>query len=152
MVMKLPKQEAADKLGISLSTLNRWIRKKLIRVEEHMVGQQRRILVILEEHHLAGGPVEEPIAEGAAPSRLEAGPDPVIVDGELPAEVEVIQLRERVRGLEVLVVTLKDQNVMEQSRYSQIYQDMVNGTLALPPGRTRRRPWWRFWGRGLAAS
>ena len=148
MVLKLPKQEAADKLGISLSTLNRWIRKELIKVEEHMVGQQRRILVILEEHHLAAA--DDPSDE------LAEGPRELSVDvngfegTELPPEVEVIQLRERVRGLEDLVVTLKDQNVMEQGRYSQLYQDVVNGTLALPPGRTKRRLWWRFWERGLA--
>ena len=152
MVMKLPKQEAADKLGISLSTLNRWIGKKLIRVEEHMVGQQRRILVIIEEHHLVDAGVEDGVGEGDPKAVEQPVPGLVLDPQGLPAEVEVIQLRERVRGLEELVVTLKDQNVMEQGRYSQIYQDMVNGTLALPPGRTRRRPWWRFWGRGLAAG
>ena len=151
MVLKLPKQEAADKLGISLSTLNRWIKKKLIQVEEHMVGQQRRILVIIEEHHLEAPNEEEPVVNFAAEPPIDT-PDLSVVDGsELAAEVEVIQLRERVNGLEELVVILKEQNVMEQSRYAQLYQDVVNGTLALPSPRTEDRPWWRFWDRGAAA-
>ena len=52
---------------------------------------------------------------------------------------------EQIEGLRELIGVLKEQNTLERSRYSQLYHDVVNGTLALPEPHNGHRPWWRFW-------
>ena len=66
---------------------------------------------------------------------------------EIELELELIKAQERARGLEELVEILKAQNALEQSRYGQLYQALVDGTLALPEAKRERRPWWKFWER-----
>ena len=134
-MQKLSKEDAARKLGVSLSTVNRWIQQGHLEVEHHMVGQQRRVVVLVDEadvHDDESSPTDPGVSQTISQEATH------------PAELENIALRERVRGLEGLVEVLREQNTLEQSRYSELYQALRDGTLALPEAK-RDRPWWKIW-------
>ena len=138
-MLRLSCDEAAKALGTSVSTLDRWIKGGTVESEVVMVGQQRRVTVLLPE-------VEE---DGRFPVAAAA---PLGIDAELAlVQEQSMDLRsdlkvanERVRGLEDLVDTLREQVVFERSRYAEIYHD-VRPMLEAP--RKLERPWWRLWQR-----
>ena len=204
---RLTREDAARERGVSLRTMDRWIKEEIVEVETFMEGQRRRVMVLLEDDDT---PQQDMTGRVATEESQPLGPS---VESEKPSSdggeaaqlaSELAVARERVRGLEEqvagmhklaetleerragqqaryeervegleqviealreqnevgqklheeqvgglnqLVETLQEQNALERSRYSQIYNDLLNGTLALPEARIVRRPWWRFWGR-----
>lgn len=204
---RLTREEAARERGVSLRTMDRWIKEGIVEVETFMEGQRRRVMVLLEDDDT---PKQDMTGRVATEDSQPLGPSVESEDASaesaesagLASELAVAQ--ERVRGLEAqlagmrrltetleeqrsgqqarheerveglervietlreqnevgqklheeqvsglnqLVETLQEQNALERSRYSELYHDLVNGTLALPEARVERRPWWRFWGR-----
>ena len=80
---------------------------------------------------------------GASPANTEMSGE-YLAEQLLTSRHELELEQERNRGLEELVEHLKEQVVIEQARYSEIYADMKSGALALPAPKSR--PWWKFWG------
>ena len=204
---RLTREDAARERGVSLRTMDRWIKEGIVEVETFMEGQRRRVVVLLEDD---GTPQQDMTGREATGESQMVGPlaeaeDPSVESPDatrLASELAVAQERvrgleeqlegmrkltdtleeqrsgeqsrhdEKVEGLEQLIATLREQNAvgqqlheeqvgglhqlvetlqeqnkLERSRYSQLYQDLVNGTLALPEARSEPRPWWRFWER-----
>ena len=114
---RVTKVEAARILGVSARTINRKIASGELQTERETYGK-RRVLVLLD---------------------AESVPDAPVDDSE-----EVVQLRERVAGLQDLVDHLHDQLDFERERYAELYHDVKTGALALPAPNSSRR-WWKFW-------
>lgn len=204
---RLTREDAARERGVSLRTMDRWIKEGIVKVDSFMEGQRRRVMVLLEDDDTSQQDIMgREATEGSQPTGPAVRAEGPLVEStesaRLASELAVAQERvrgleeqlsgmqrltetmeeqrsgeqarheERVEGLEQvietlreqneagqklheeqvgglnqLVETLQEQNALERSRYSQFYQDLVNGTLALPEARVERRPWWRFWGR-----
>ena len=204
---RLTREDAARERGVSLRTMDRWIKEGIVEVETFMEGQRRRVMVLLEGDGMPQQDMPGREATGESPQvgSLAEAEDPSVESPDatrLASELAVAQERvrgledqlegmrrltetleeqregeqsrhdERVEGLEQLIETLREQNAvgqrlheeqvgglhelvetlqeqnkLERSRYSQLYQDLVNGTLALPEARSERRPWWRVWER-----
>ena len=127
MKRRLSREEAARARGVSLSTMDRWIRQGVVEVEHIMDGQRRRVVVLVDE--------DEEHVEGSGGGESEGDTQHITV--------ELAVSQERVRGLEELVGLLQDQVALERSRYAELYGALRDGTLALPEAR-RSRPWWKF--------
>ena len=114
---RVTKVEAARILRVSARTINRKIASGELQTERETHGK-RRVLVLLDAASVPDAPVD---------------------DSE-----EVVQLRERVAGLQDLVDHLHDQLDFERERYAELYHDVKTGALALPAPNSSRR-WWEFW-------
>ena len=170
---RLSREEAARERGVTLRTLDRWIAEGSVNVERIKFGRQTRVLVLMDDERVGAeydvsfgllgdgeildvgvSEVEEmqPRGEegaGDKEGRVLGEPVEGVSVREVELEVELAKARERVRGLEDLVGVLKDQNTLERSRYGELYQALVNGTLALPEAERHERPWWKFWERSV---
>ena len=143
MQQRLSKLEAAQRLGVSPSTLDRMIRRGELEIEREGRGDRAKVWV------LAPGLSSD--APGGQP--VDAGPSP---------EAELAAAREQVRALQELAdyrgklldyrgklldeAEWRYRELLEELRRSQA---MLEGlTRALPPGGTeessRRRRWWPF--------
>ena len=112
------KVEAARILGVSERTVNRKIASGELDTERETTGR-RRVMVLLD-------------------ADLHA------VTSDHDDSEELVVLRERCAGLEDLVEHLHEQLNFERGRYSELYNDMKTGQLALAAPKAAR-PWWRFW-------
>ena len=162
---RLTREEAANERGVTLRTLDRWIAEGSVKVERVQFGRQTRVYVLMDYEEEDGrdatadesavdmgvgdsitseavGGVDQGVEREGGENRVED-----MDSREIELELELTRAQERVRGLEELVEILKAQNALEQSRYGQLYQALVDGTLALPEAKTERRPWWKFWER-----
>ena len=138
-MLRLSRDEAAKALGTSVSTLDRWIKGGTVESEVVMVGQQRRVTVLLPE-------VDEDgrfAVAAAAPLGIDAELA-LVQEQSMDLRSDLKVANERVRGLEDLVDTLREQVVFERSRYAEIYHD-VCPMLEAP--RKLERSWWRLWQR-----
>ena len=115
---RVTKIEAARFLGVSERTVNRKIASGELETERETTGR-RRVMVLID-----------PDLQTDAPEQ-----------GDVE---ELVVLRERCAGLEDLVEHLHEQLNFERGRYSELYNDIKTGQLALPAPK-RDRPWWRFW-------
>ena len=116
---RVTKVEAARILGVSARTINRRIASGDLQTEREDHGK-RRVLVLLDAETLEQA------------------------ETKIDDDLEVVQLRERVAGLQDLVDHLHDQLDFERARYSELYHDVKTGALALPAPNSDR-PWWKLW-------
>ena len=146
MKRRLSKIEASQELGVSLSTIDRMIRREDLQIEREGTKSNDRVWVVLED-------------EGAAPADDGAGDE------------EVKRLQEQVRGLQEQVKELQGQVKGQQEladyrgellkegelRFHAVLQELSSShrtvetlTKALPAAgepeeaRPRRRRWWPF--------
>ena len=136
MQQRLSKLEAAQRLGVSPSTLDRMIRRGELEIEREGRGDRAKVWVLV--------PGLSSDAPGGQP--VDAGPSP---------EAELAAVREQVRALQELAdyrgklldeAEWRYRELLEELRRSQT---MLEGlTRALPPGGTEESPrgwrWWRF--------
>ena len=153
MTQRLSKIEAAARLDVSASTIDRMIQKGELETEKEPHGSRHRIWVVMDDEETdksvnslreASEPSPDAPGEGRSEGSDESG------------EVELAVLRERVKNLEELADyhrgLLRDsewryQQAMEQLSASQ--RTMETLTKALPAavdGNTpsTRRSWWPF--------
>ena len=131
MKQRLSKQQASEQLGVSLSTIDRMIRRKDLQVEHDRSNGHTRVWVLLDEEQvgLSG----------------DTSPD-VSDDKSRDAELEV--LRERVRSAEQLAEYRAELLREGELRFHELLQTVENLTRALPaaavPKETKPRGWWPF--------
>ena len=164
MTLRLSKMEAATRLDVSASTIDRMIQKGELQTEKEPHGSRHRIWVVMDDEETdksVNSPREasDPSPDDSHDASGEGRSD----ESDASDEVEVAVLRERVKNLEELAdyhrELLKDsewryQQAMEQLSASQ--RTMENLTKALPAaadGNTPlpRRSWWPF-GKGRPSS
>ena len=157
MTQRLSKMEAATRLEVSASTIDRMIQKGELQTEKEPHGSRHRIWVVLDDEETdlsVNSPREasEPSPDGSPDASGEGRSD----ESDASGEVEVAVLRERVKNLEELAdyhrELLKDsewryQQAMEQLSASQ--RTMETLTRALPAAVdgnnvSPRRSWWPF--------
>ena len=157
MTLRLSKMEAATRLDVSASTIDRMIQKGELQTEKEPHGSRHRIWVVMDDADTdksVNSPPEasEPSPDDSPDSSGEGRPD----GNDASDEVELAVLRERVKNLEELADyhrgLLQDsewryQQAMEQLSASQ--RTMETLTKALPAavdGNTPspRRGWWPF--------
>ena len=153
MTLRLSKMEAATRLDVSASTIDRMIQKGELKTEKEPHGSRHRIWVVMDDEETDKSVNSPPEASEPSPDALGEGRS----DGsDESGEVELAVLRERVKNLEELADyhrgLLQDsewryQQAMEQLSSSQ--RTMETLTKALPTavdGNTPspRRSWWPF--------
>ena len=157
MTQRLSKMEAAARLEVSASTIDRMIQKGELQTEREPHGSRHRIWVVMDDGETdksVNSPHEasDPLPEDSPDVSDEGRPD----ESDASGEVELAVLRERVKNLEDLAdyhrELLKDsewryQQAMEQLSASQ--RTMETLTKALPAavdGNTPspRQSWWPF--------
>ena len=131
----MTKAEACKEFKVSLSTLDRRISSGRVQIKKEPHGRRHRVYVVMED----GGVDRERIPA----SRVLGGREGV-QGHPLPDNVSLAVALERLRGLEELVETLKEQVEMERERYTGLLNDLRTGSL-FPIATRRQRPWWRFW-------
>ena len=139
--MRLTKQQAADHFGVSVTTLDRMIRRGELQIERDGPGERAKVWILLDE--------EEGLSDGS-PNRQQGRPR------DEPRDVEMEVLREKVKNLEELSDYHKQQLKDAEWRYQQILQELSSShrtvetlTRALPaaseqPTEQRKRGWWPF--------
>ena len=127
---RVTKAQACQELGVSLSTLDRWIAAGEVQVEREKHGKRHRVYVVLN----AAMPDTSGDAADGGSARSNASGDSALALAE-----------ERVRHLEDLVDYLKAQLDLEQHRNAELVADLRSGRLVLPAA--QGHAWWRFWTR-----
>ena len=153
MTQRLSKTEAAARLDVSASTIDRMIQKGELQTEKEPHGSRHRIWVVIDDAETDKSVNSPPGASDPSP---EASGERRSDESDASDEVDLAVLRERVKNLEELAdyhrELLKDsewryQQAMEQLSASQ--RTMETLTKALPAavaGNTPspRRSWWPF--------
>ena len=132
MKQRFTKDEARQRLGKSLATLDRMIKRNEVEIELEPQGSRHRVWVLLEDKDVS-----------------------IDIPGDVSPQVsdssELITLRERVRGLEELVSYYQQQLKDAEWRYGQLQANLTTAqatlaavtTRALPDPSTRSaRNWW----------
>ena len=132
MKQRVTKDEACQRLGKSLATLDRMIKRDEVEIELEPQGSRHRVWVLLEDKDVS-----------------------IDIPGDVSPQVsdssELITLRERVRGLEELVSYYQQQLKDAEWRYGQLQANLTTAqatlaavtTRALPDPATRStRNWW----------
>lgn len=147
MAQKLTKLEAAARLEVSQSTIDRMIQRGDLQVQKERHGNRHRIWVVLDESREASTGVFD-----SSPNESGHSP-PERVD--MSETLELTVLRERVKNLEELVEHHRGLLKDSEWRYQQLFEQLSSNqrtveslTRALPAGDngtlSQRRRWWRF--------
>ena len=151
----LTQLEAATRLGVSPSTIDRMIRRNELSIEKEHHGSQYKVRVLIDDAvpggeaaGLANGAGGE--ADGlAAPAASEAGEagGPAGPAGGQPDMIEVTILRERVKSLQELDVYHREQLKEAEMRFQLLLQTMESLPRALPaPAATKNtNSFWSWW-------
>ena len=171
--MRLSKQEAAARLGVSTATIERRIQRGQLQAEKEAQGTRYRVWVILEDEATVETDVATPVSAGVGTgSRQDQTADTTPVatppPAELDAYIEMARLQEQLKSaqqrassLEELADYHKQALTDSEWRYHEILtelkqsqQNLAAVTRALPaPQESRtdrdrpRRVWWPFRGR-----
>ena len=160
MAQRMSKLEAAARLDVSASTIDRMIQRGELQVHKALHGNRHRIWVLMEDDasDVSGealGDSSADTSDGSPESSVNSPPE----QGDMSEILELTVLRERVKNLEEMADyhrgLLKDsewryQQAMEQLGASQRTVETL--TKALPAAvegnsAPTRRSWWPF-GRG----
>ena len=135
---RLTKQQAGEHFGVSVTTLDRMIRRGDLQIERDGPGERAKVWVLLDE--------EQGSSSGSQPDSQPGGQS-------RDAELEVLQ--ERVKNLEELSEYRAHLLREAELRYHELLQQMAssqrtveNLTRVLPAAEQsteeRRRRWWPF--------
>ena len=142
MKERLTKEEACQRLGIHLSTLDRMIKRNEVETELEPQGSRHRVYVLLDQDEAPG-------------AHQDTSPDAARYMSDDPAHTsEVIVLRERVKSLEEMISYYQQQLRDAEWRYGQLQANLTTAqntlaavttrALADPSTRTKRNWWpWR---------
>ena len=157
MMQRMTKIEAATRLDVSQSTVDRMIRRGELQIEKELCGSRHRVWVLIDDDERDPTADESPDTSNTSPNNSHDASGDGLPDGtDASAEVELAVLRERLKSLEELADyhrgLLKDserryQQAMEQLGVSQKNMEALTRALpaAHPEGDTAPRwPWWPF--------
>ena len=139
-MVKLSRKEAAAKLRVSKSTLDRMIKKGELATETEQRGHRHTVWVLMDDDAEDTAEVFTDNTNGHIPEASEH------TGGDTAAEN--LALRAEVRGLRELVALYKDRLTDADWRYQEVLEQLKTTTKALPvaPEETPRttRWWWPF--------
>ena len=156
MAHRLTKMEAATRLDVSASTIDRMIRKGELQTEREPHGSRHRIWVVMDDDGTDNSVNSSPETSGLP---YDHSPDTSnngrLDTSELSGEVELAVLRERVNSLEELANYHRDLLKDSEWRYQQAMEQLGAShrtveslTKALPAAQdsdtSHRRSWWPF--------
>ena len=146
--MRLSKLDAATRLGISPSTVDRMIQRGQLDAEKEPHGTRYKIWVLLDDEP-GDSPPDQPVDESRdePPVDNDEPGDSSVPPPDLSAQVEIAKLRERAKSAEERAQTLEGladyhkqlltdsewrfQEILQQLKQSQ--QNVAALTRALPP-------------------
>ena len=142
-VRRVSKMEAMNILDVSLSTVERMIRRGDLQVEREELGGKPRVWIILKE------PDAEPSSDKSVDMPIEHSPDMVLGSLTMSERDELITLRVQVTGLQDLSDFRAEQLKESELRFHQLIQQLELLTRALPAPPSDRRPTaesrWSWW-------
>ena len=167
--MRLSKLDAATRLGISPSTVDRMIQRGQLDAEKEPHGTRYKIWVLLDDEP-GDSPPDQPVDESRdePPVNNDEPGDSPVPPPDISAEVEMARLMERAKSAEERAQTLegladyRDQLLKDSEwRYHELLQQLnlsqesnlalirslpaaIAETAAPDPAPSRRRGWWPF--------
>ena len=138
-VRRVSKMEAVNILEVSLSTVERMIKRGELQVEKEDVGSRHRVWILLDEGDID---LSDHTAQGKS---AEYSPE---VQGEgliMSEREELVALRVQVKGLQDLSHFRAEQLKESAFREQMLLQQMEKLTRALPapvPAERKLRGWW----------
>ena len=156
MAQKLTKMEAAARLDVSQSTIDRMIQKGELQIEKEPHGSRHRIWVLMNgENADASADMSVDVSDNSSEDSHDASTDEMPDTADMSEAIELAVLRERVKNLEELTNYHREQLRDSEWRYQQAMDQLGNSqrtvdtlTKALPaadPGiASQRRRWWPF--------
>ena len=156
MAQKLTKMEAAARLDVSQSTIDRMIQKGELQIEKEPHGSRHRIWVLMNgEDADASVDMSVDVSDNSPEDSHDASTDEMPDTADMSEAIELAVLRERVKNLEELANYHREQLRDSEWRYQQAMDQLGNSqrtvdtlTKALPaadPGiASQRRRWWPF--------
>ena len=156
MAQKLTKMEAAARLDVSQSTIDRMIQKGELQIEKEPHGSRHRIWVLMNgENADASADMSVDVSDNSSEDSHDASTDEMPDTADMSEAIELAVLRERVKNLEELTNYHREQLKDSEWRYQQAMDQLGNSqrtvdtlTKALPaadPGiASQRRRWWPF--------
>ena len=156
MAQKLTKMEAAARLDVSQSTVDRMIQKGELQIEKEPHGSRHRIWVLMNgEDADASADMSVDVSDNSPEDSHDASTDEMPDTADMSEAIELAVLRERVKNLEELTNYHREQLKDSEWRYQQAMDQLGNSqrtvdtlTKALPaadPGiASQRRRWWPF--------
>ena len=138
-VRRVSKMDAVNILGVSLSTVERMIKRGDLQIEKDDLGGRHRIWILLEEE--TGG---ESAEKSGAQS---AGYSPEMTDDalDMSKKEELIALRVQVKGLQDLSDFRAEQLKESDLRFQQLMQQFDRLSLALPAPAPESKPRGKGW-------
>ena len=134
-VRRVSKMEAVNILDVSLSTVERMIKRGQLQVEKEDLGGQHRIWIVLDED-------SGDLSEDKSP---ESSPEVPKAQFDRSERDELLTLRVQVKGLEELSAFRAEQLRESEMRFQQILHQMELLTRALPPPGPIEKPLRRWW-------
>ena len=156
MAQRLTKMEAAARLEVSQSTIDRMIQRGDLQVQKERHGNRHRIWVLVDDSS-PDMPGEE--SREASTDVLDSSTDSLVHSPlervDMSETLELTVLRERVKNLEELVEHHRGLLKDSEWRYQQLLEQLSSNqrtveslTRALPAGDSgtsgQRRRWWPF--------
>ncbi len=157
MAQKLTKLEAAARLNVSQSTVDRMIQRGDLQVQKEPHGNRHRVWVLMGDdvHDMSGEEASESSAD-ASDNSPDSSNNSSPEQGDMSELLELTALRERVTNLQELADyhrgLLKDsewryQQVSQQLSASQKAMETLTKALPASTGEHHapaRRSWWPF--------
>ena len=156
MAHRLTKMEAATRLDVSASTIDRMIRKGELQIEREPHGSRHRVWVVMDDdgtnNSVNSPPEVSDLPYDHSPDTSNNGR---LDKSEVSDKVELAVLRERVDSLEELANYHRDLLKDSEWRYQQAMEQLGVShrtvealTKALPAAQgsdtSHRRSWWPF--------
>ena len=139
-MIKVTRKEAAAKLNVSKSTLDRMIKRGELTTETEQHGHRHTVWVLLDDDVEDTAEVSTGNTNGHFPEASEHTGD--------DTAAENLALQAEVKGLRELVDLYKDRLTDADWRYQELLEQIKTMTKALPmaPEETPRpkRRWWPF--------
>ena len=132
-VKRVSKMEAVNILGVSLSTVDRMIKRGDLQIDKEDLGGRHRIWIILEEEGREESADDSP--------EQSSGYSLGVPDDELTMseKEELVALRVQVKGLQDLSDFRAEQPKESDLRFQQLMQQFDRLSLALPAPAPERR-------------
>ena len=141
MMKHLTQLEAATRLGVSPSTIDRMIRRNELSIEKEHHESQYKVRVLIDDAVPGGEAAGLANGAGGEAAGLAAPA------GGQPDMIEVTILRERVKSLQELDVYHREQLKEAEMRFQLLLQTMESLPRALPaPAATKNtNSFWSWW-------
>ena len=155
MMQRMTKIQAATRLDVSQSTIDRMIQRGELQTEKERHGSRHRVWVLMDDDE--GDATADESADNSnlsSDNSHDASSDELSGETDASTEIELAVLRERVKGLEELAEyhrsLLKDsewryQQAMEQLGASQKNMETLTRTLPAAHSEEDIAPRWSWW-------